>query len=383
MKTNKYTNKYTDKNVDFRLEIVEAFFAMNWILPLLMAFGITLVLTPGVRHLAMKMGVVDRPNQRKVHKTPMPLMGGLAIFIGFWSTVLLTQPLTREITAFGIGSLLILVSGIWDDSRNIRPVVKLAFQLAAAFVVIFYGGLRITFVTSLFGTNPAYLGWLAWPLTLGWIVGLTNAVNLVDGLDGLAAGVSGIAALSIGVIAWMEGFAPVGVLALILGASSLAFLRYNFNPAKIFMGDTGALFLGYSLSVLSIMGLTKMATTVSIFLPILVLGVPIFDTLLAIVRRLVNKTPIFMADKDHLHHRLLAMGLSHKKAVLVVYGVCIFLSLSAIGIALMPTGQAMMAIVLVTLAVLYGADKIGVIGSKVRADKTAEPQEAQAAESHR
>jgi UDP-GlcNAc:undecaprenyl-phosphate GlcNAc-1-phosphate transferase len=351
--------------------MAEAFLVMNLILPLLMAFCVTLVLTPGVRRLAMKMGVVDRPDQRKIHKIPMPLMGGLAIFISFWITVLCTQPLSREIAAFGLGSLLILLSGLWDDRKNIRPVMKLAFQVAAALVVIFYGGLKVTFVTSLFGANPADLGWFAFPLTLGWIVGITNAVNLVDGLDGLAAGVSGIAALSIGVISCMEGFAAAGVLALILGVSSLAFLRYNFHPAKIFMGDTGALFLGYSLAVLSIMGLTKMATTASIFLPVLVLGVPIFDTLLAIVRRLLNRKPIFRADKDHLHHRLLAMGLSHRKAVLVVYGVCIFLSLSTIVIALLPTGQAMMAIVLVTFAVLYGADKIGVIGSKVRESRAA------------
>jgi UDP-GlcNAc:undecaprenyl-phosphate GlcNAc-1-phosphate transferase len=353
---------------------------MNLILPLLMAFGVTLVLTPGVSRLATKMGVLDRPDQRKVHKTPVPLMGGLAIFTGFWLTILCTQPLSREIIAFGIGSLLILFSGLWDDSKNIRPVVKLAFQLAAALVVILYGGLKVSFVTSLLGANPVDLGWFSLPLTVCWIVGITNAVNLVDGLDGLAAGVSGIAALSIGVIACMEGFPAPGALALILGMSSLAFLRYNFHPAKIFMGDTGALFLGYALAVLSIMGLTKMATTASIFLPILVLGVPIFDTLLAIVRRLLNRTPIFRADKDHLHHRLLAMGLTHKQAVLVVYGVCIFLSLSTIGIAMMPTGQAMMAIVLVTLAVLYGADKIGVIGVKVRENKT-EQQETGATES--
>jgi len=250
--------------------------------------------------------------------------------------------------------------------------------LAAALIVIFIGGIRITFVTSLFGVNPMEIGWLALPLTLGWIVGLTNAINLMDGLDGLAAGVSGIAAVSIGVIAWLEGFTSVGTLALVLGVSALAFLRFNFYPAKIFMGDTGALFLGYSLSVLSIMGLTKMATTVSLFLPILVLGVPIFDTLLAIVRRLMKKAPIFSPDKDHLHHRLMAIGLSHKKTVLAVYGVCIFLSLSAIGISLLPTGQALMGIFLVTLFVLYGADKAGVIRRKVSDNR---PEQKKSAES--
>ena len=343
-------------------------FVMDLVIPfsIMSALVLTLVLLPPVRRLAIKTGVVDHPDQRKVHQEAMPLLGGLAIFIAFWTTVLCTQPLTKEIIAFGAGSLLILVSGVWDDSRNISPAVKLVFQIAAALVVMVFGGIRITFMTSLFGVNPMDLGWLALPLTLGWIVGLTNAINLMDGLDGLAAGVSGIAAISIGIIAWMEGFASVGLLALILGVSALAFLRFNFYPAKIFMGDTGALFLGYSLAVLSIMGLTKMATTVSVFLPILVLGVPISDTLLAIVRRLTNKTPIFSPDKDHLHHRLLALGMSQKRAVLTVYCVCVFLSLSAIGISLLPTGQALMGIFLVAILVLYGADKIGVIGRKVR-----------------
>ncbi|MDR1193593.1 MAG: undecaprenyl/decaprenyl-phosphate alpha-N-acetylglucosaminyl 1-phosphate transferase [Peptococcaceae bacterium] len=335
-------------------------------LPLVMAAGLTLALTPLIRRLALRFGMVDQPGQRKIHQAPMPLLGGLAIYAGFWLTVLCTQTLSREIIAFGIGSALILLSGLWDDKKNIRPWIKLLAQLLAALIVIFYGGLRITFMTNLFAARPLSLGWLSLPLTLIWLVGLTNAVNLVDGLDGLAAGVSGIAALTIGIIAWLEGFPSVSMMALILAASSLAFLRYNFHPARIFMGDTGALFLGYSLAVLSIMGLTKMATTVSIFLPVLVLGVPIFDTLFAIFRRLVNKTPIFAADKDHLHHRLLALGLSHKKAVLTVYGVCVFLSLSAVGIALMPTGQAMMAIIVVTVIVFWGADKAGVIGRGVR-----------------
>ena len=342
---------------------------MNTFLPISMAVVLTIAITPLVRLLAVKAGVMDKPDYRKIHKEAMPLMGGLAIFIGFWATVFCTQAVTREILAFSAGSLLVLVSGVWDDKKSIRPAIKLIFQIAAALIIVFIGGIRIDFVTSLHSANPMALGWLAFPLTAAWIVGLTNAVNLMDGLDGLAAGVSGIAAVTIGLIAWMEGFPSAGLLALILGASALAFLRYNFYPAKVFMGDTGALFLGFSLAVLSIMGLTKMATTVSVFLPILVLGVPIFDTLLAIARRIVNKTPIFSPDKDHLHHRLIAMGLSHKKAVLVVYSVCFFLSVSAVGISLLPTGQAMMVMFLVTMAMFFAADKVGVIGRKVRENR--------------
>ncbi len=339
---------------------------MTILLPLCIAALITIALSPLVRRMVISLGVMDIPDERKVHREAMPLMGGLAIYFGFWITVSLTQPLTGEILAFFIGSALVLIAGIWDDWKNMRPLLKYAFQLAAACVVVFFGGVRITFVTSLFGANPMEIGWLAIPLTILWITGLTNAVNFVDGLDGLAAGISGIAAVTIGIISMMEGFYEIGVLALILGVSAIAFLRVNFHPAKIFMGDTGALFLGFSLSVLSVLGLTKMATTVSIFLPVLVMGVPIFDMSLAIIRRLINKKPFFLPDKDHLHHRLLAMGLSHKKAVLVVYGVCALLGVSAIIISLMPTGQALMAIFLVTLVVLYGADKIGIVGRKVR-----------------
>ena len=338
--------------------------------PLGLAAAVTLVLLPYVRRLSIRLGIVDQPKKGKIHQEPMPYLGGLAIYFGFWVAVMLTQEWSKEVFSFFIGSTIILISGLWDDSKDISAWTKLSFQLVAAFVVVIIGGVRITFVTSLFGVSPKDLGWLATPLTIAWIVGLTNAVNLVDGLDGLAAGVSGIAAITIGIIAWMEGFPSAGMLALILGVSALAFLRYNFHPARIFMGDTGALFLGFSLAVLSIIGLTKMATTVSLYMPVLILGVPVFDTLLAIVRRMIKKVPIFERDTDHLHHRLLAMGLSHRNAVLTVYGVCVLLGISAIVIALLPSSQGMMALFLVTLAVLYGADKVGVIGRRVQQHPT-------------
>jgi len=330
------------------------------------AMLLTLGLTPLVRRLAIYLKAMDAPDKRKVHKTPMPRMGGLAIYASFWLTIFLTQPLSKERIGFFIGSTLIVISGIWDDMKGVKPIVKIVFQLAAAGVVIFCGT-KVSFITSLFGQSPLALGHLSVPITVLWIIGMTNAINLVDGLDGLAAGISGIAAVSIGIISWIEGMVSVGILSLILAAATLAFLKYNFHPASIFMGDTGALFLGYALSVLSIMGLTKMATTVSLFLPVVVLGVPIMDTLFAIVRRFLNKQPIFAADKDHLHHRLLAIGLSHRNAVLVVYAVCIFLSFSAIAMALVSTEKAMMGLILVVIAVFYGADRIGIIGGKAKA----------------
>ncbi len=338
---------------------------MNTWFPMALALVLVLLLTPPVRQLAIRLNAMDAPDKRKVHKIAMPRMGGLAIFLSFWIAAMTTQPITRELLGFFVGSCFIVASGIWDDMKGIRPAVKIAFQAAGAAAVI-AAGIEVTFITSLFAGGPVALGWLAIPLTAAWIIGMTNAINLVDGLDGLAAGISGIAAISIGIISWMEGFPSVGILALILGVSSLGFLKYNFHPAKIFMGDTGALFLGYALAVLSTMGLTKMATTVSLFLPIVVLGVPIMDTMFAIIRRFLNRKPIFAADKDHLHHRLLAMGFSHPKAVLVVYSVCLFLSLSAIGMVMLTTEKAMMAMVIVTVIVIYGADRLGILGRKAK-----------------
>lgn len=339
---------------------------MNMWFPMALALTLVLLLTPPVRQLAIRLNAMDAPDKRKVHKIAMPRMGGLAIFLSFWITAMATQPITRELLGFFIGSCFIVVSGIWDDMKGIKPSMKILFQVAGAAAVI-ATGTKVTFITNLFAGSPILLGWLAAPLTTLWIIGMTNAINLVDGLDGLASGISGIAALTIGIISWMEGFPAAGILALILGVSALGFLKYNFHPAKIFMGDTGALFLGYALAVLSTMGLTKMATTVSLFLPIVVLGVPIMDTMFAIIRRFMNRKPIFAADKDHLHHRLLAMGFSHPKAVLVVYSVCLFLSFSAIGMVMLTTEKAMMAMVIVTVMVIYGADRLGILGRKAKA----------------
>lgn len=347
---------------------------MEIILALVLAVALTLVLTPFVRQLAIRLKAMDAPDKRKVHIVAMPRMGGLAIFLSFWLTVVITQPLTKELYSFLFGSVLIIISGIWDDMKGVKPIIKILFQLAAAGSIIVFGGIKVSFITTLFGQSPQALGIFSVPITVLWIIGMTNAINLVDGLDGLAAGISGIAAISIGVISWIEGMGAISILPLILGTSTLAFLKYNFHPAKIFMGDTGALFLGFSLAVLSIMGLTKMATTVSLLLPIVVLGVPIMDTLFAIVRRFLNKKPIFAADKDHLHHRLLKMGLSHTKAVLVVYGVCLFLSFSAIIMAMLTTERAMLVMVVVAVIVIYGADRLGILGRKAKSVLTRQSQ---------
>jgi len=327
--------------------------------PVVLAFILVLAGTPFVRKIAIKYRVLDKPTDRKVHKKLMPRLGGLAICLGFWAAVLLTQQLTREVAGLLTGGLLICLVGVWDDYRSVSPRVKLVFQVAAAAIVIAMG-VRVDFVT-----NPAggifSLYYLSYPVTILWIIGVTNAVNLIDGLDGLAAGVSAIAAVTLGIVSFIEGFGQIGMLSFILAAGALGFLKYNFYPAKIFMGDTGALFLGFNLAVLAIMGLTKSTTVVSVFLPVVILGIPIIDTMLAIVRRFFSRKPIFSADKEHLHHRLLAIGLTHRRTVLTIYGVSILLGLSAVLMTQVTTAQGMLIMIAVTLGVFYAADKVGIL----------------------
>ncbi|MDR1206132.1 MAG: undecaprenyl/decaprenyl-phosphate alpha-N-acetylglucosaminyl 1-phosphate transferase [Peptococcaceae bacterium] len=341
---------------------------MNVFMPLAVAFLFTLCLTPVVKNIALRTGAVDRPGERTVHSGIMPRLGGLAIIAGFWTAVFLTQRMTSGLWGFFAGSMLILAVGIWDDAVRVKPWMKLVFQVLAA-VCVMAGGIQVSFVTNIFFGGVLPLGWIGYPMTLIWIVGVTNAVNLVDGLDGLAAGVSAIAALTIGVIAWMEGMQTMGMLALILAMSVLGFLKYNFYPAKIFMGDTGSLFLGYALSVLAIVGLTKTVTVISLFLPVVVLGIPILDTAYAIVRRYSSHKPIFSADKDHLHHRLMAVGLSHRNTVLVIYGVSAILGASAVWISILSAARGMIVMAVVTAAVFFLANRVGILSRKAIASK--------------
>lgn len=342
--------------------------------PLLIAFFTALAVTPVVRKFAIKFKAVDCPNARKVHHNIMPRLGGLAICLAFWVTVLLTQEITREIGGLLVGGAIICLVGVWDDFKNVSPKTKLLAQIIAACVVV-AAGIRVDFLTNPlegligmeFFQHPTIGLWIfSYPLTVLWIIGITNAVNLIDGLDGLAAGVSSIAALTLGVVSLLEGQGNASVLFFILAASALGFLFYNFYPASIFMGDTGSLFLGFNLSTLAIIGLTKSTTIISLFLPIIILGIPIFDTLFAIFRRFVNGKPIFSPDKEHLHHRLLALGLTHRLTVLTIYGISLLLGASAVIMSLVTTAQGMLLMVAVTLGVFIAADKVGILQAKGR-----------------
>jgi UDP-GlcNAc:undecaprenyl-phosphate/decaprenyl-phosphate GlcNAc-1-phosphate transferase len=298
------------------------------IIAFFVSFLTVMVLTPLVIKFAHKIGATDKPNHRKVHAKIMPRLGGLAIFLGVVAGFFAAGLHHEKLTGISIGALLIIILGILDDKYELSAKVKLMGQIAAAGIVV-STGLTIDFISIPF-LAKINLGIWAIPVTIFWIVAITNAINLIDGLDGLAAGISSIGIATVAFMAGVAGKSLILALALILLGSTIAFLFYNFHPAKIFMGDTGALFLGYSIGILSLLGLYKSVTLFSFIVPIIILGVPIFDTTYAIIRRVVNKKPIGAPDKSHLHHRILAIGLSHRNTVLVIYALGILFSAAAV-----------------------------------------------------
>ncbi|RJQ29373.1 MAG: undecaprenyl/decaprenyl-phosphate alpha-N-acetylglucosaminyl 1-phosphate transferase [Peptococcaceae bacterium] len=343
------------------------------VVTILLAFCIAFLITPLVRRWAFKHGILDRPNWRKVHRRAVPRLGGLAIYISFTAAVLLTQELTTPIIGLLIGGSLITLVGIVDDIRGMPARVKLVGQILAALAVIPFG-LKVGFLTNPFvGENLIVLGLFGIPVTVFWLVSVTNAVNLIDGLDGLAGGTSFIAALTLAAVIWVEllqgGIFPaqqVVFLALALAAAILGFLRYNFHPARIFLGDSGSMYLGFNLAALAVLGLAKSSTFISVIIPVVILGMPLMDTFFAVLRRYCRQKPIFQPDKEHLHHRLMALGLSHRQAVLCLYAVNVVLGLSAVIMALLAPNQAMVLLVIVSVIVLMLANKTGVIGVRPR-----------------
>ncbi|SES10603.1 UDP-GlcNAc:undecaprenyl-phosphate GlcNAc-1-phosphate transferase [Gracilibacillus ureilyticus] len=297
-------------------------------LALAVTFLVAVVITPLVIKLAIRIGAVDQPNERKVHTKVMPRLGGLAIVFSFFLGFLIFTPNGEQAWPIIVGGLIITIVGFLDDLFQLPAKVKLLGQVMAAVVTV-AGGIQMDFIMVPFGDRIEF-GYLTIPITIIWIIGITNAVNLIDGLDGLAAGVSSIVLATISGMALMMGNTFVAFVAFLLLGSTLGFLVYNFNPAKIFMGDTGSLFLGYMISVLSIMGLFKNVTFFSIMVPIIVLGVPILDTMLAIIRRAIQRKPLMAPDKYHLHHCLIRLGFSHKETVIFIYALSCLFSAAAI-----------------------------------------------------
>lgn len=277
----------------------------------------TLLLTFPVKRLAIILRVVDLPNYRKIHKKVTPRLGGLAIFLGALLGALYLQPHHEHLREILLGAIVIIITGALDDRYGIRPVVKLAGQLIAASFLV-SSGLIIEKITLPF-LGMIDLGFVSVLVTVLWVVGITNAINLIDGLDGLATGVTTIALLSICVMAIIEAELIVAYLCVVLIGANIGFLYHNFYPAKIYMGDTGSNFLGYMIAAISMLGLFKNVALFSFIIPIIILAVPIFDTLFAIVRRAYNKTGIMKPDSKHIHYQLIRAGYSHRQAVLIVY----------------------------------------------------------------
>lgn len=338
---------------------------MSLWLKLLMAIAVAAVvsflMTPPVKRFAEKVGAIDVPkDERRVHNHPIPRMGGLAIFIGFVLSLLIFVDVSTPVLGILLGALIIVVMGAIDDIVNLNAWIKLAGQIVAAVVAIRCG---IVF-DAISNPNPfseqatfVLASYLPIPLTLLWIVGCTNAVNLIDGLDGLAVGVSTISSLTMLVVALFVAEPNVAVILAALVGACLGFIPYNFNPAKIFMGDVGSQLLGFVLSTASILGMFKLHTMITFLVPLLALAVPLADTTFAFFRRIIHGQSPFHADKGHFHHRLLALGLNQKQAVAVLYGVSAVLGLIAVLLAgpgaLVRTVCAICAFIIALVVWLY------------------------------
>ena len=299
------------------------------VIALLFTFFVTYTTTPLVRKLAFRVGAIDIPkDERRMHSKPIPTMGGLAIFVAFAFGVLAFVDLDSTYVGLLIGALMIIILGIFDDIYDLKPYIKLLGQICAALVVCFSGVVleKITWFDQI-----VFFGNWAIPITVLWIVAVTNTINLIDGLDGLACGIVAISSFALLAVSLLSAGNPtVTVVAAVLAGACLGFLPYNLNPAKIFMGDAGAMFLGFILSVISIQGFFKVNAVVSFGIPFLVLGLPIVDTAFAIIRRLVKGQHPFRADRKHLHHRLIDMGLNQKQSVSLLYAISALLAIAAV-----------------------------------------------------
>lgn len=338
----------------------------GFIAPFILALSISFLATPLVRKLAIKVGAVDIPkDDRRVHKEPMPLIGGLAIFIAVVIVILIFLPLDRSTLAILMGATVIVMGGIIDDLRELPPKAKLMFQILAGVILIF-GDIKIDFITNPFAKDSSllFLNWLSIPITLFWVVGITNTLNFIDGLDGLSAGVAMISSLSLMFVASKFGYSNVVIMSAAVAGGCLGFLPFNFNPAKIFMGDTGALLLGFMLAAISIEGVMKSVATIAVIAPILILGVPIFDTTFAIFRRILNGQSIAAGDKGHLHHRLLDRGFSQKKSVLILYGISAIFGTFAVLVSKANSRQAVYLSVVMFIITIFIAIKIGLFEKK-------------------
>lgn len=355
------------------------------------AVVVALAATPAVRRLALHVGAIDRPGVGHIHHRPVPYLGGVAIFLAFaaaLTVLLLIDPNAQDQSAMHgvlLGGLIVVVLGVIDDlgpfwsarlpwladaeGRGLRPAIKLGGQVAAAVVLCLYGVVIFGIQNPLLPHKPEWIsfGWAAYPLTVFWVVAITNGVNLVDGLDGLAAGISSIAAVTLMVVALLAGNMLIAALlcAALLGAC-LGFLPWNFHPARIFMGDAGALFLGFALGAASVVGPLKSATLVALSVPALAIGLPVLDTVLAIVRRWGAGRMVGTRDHAHVHHRLLDLGLSHRDAVLALYVISGWLGISALAVERVGPLFGAIIVLFVVGSITMGARLAGILPRRRR-----------------
>ena len=348
-------------------------------LAILIAFVVSFALTPVVKILAQKLGAMDVPGEaRRVHDHPIPRMGGLAIFLGFIVSMLLFVDITQEVRGILLGSIIIVITGVIDDIISLRAWTKFLIQILSAVIAVLHGVvINVVSNPNVFSSQEAIvLGWLAIPLTVLWIVGITNSVNLIDGLDGLAVGVSTISCVTILVVALLVSEPNVALIVAALAGACIGFMPYNLNPARIFMGDTGSLLLGYVLATVSVLGLFKFYAIVTFVVPVLALAVPLSDTLFAFCRRILHGQSPFHADRGHFHHKLMDLGLNQKQAVAILYAISATLGLAAVVL----TTKGTIRIALLILALLIGFVVCAFIRKSVHKHHIdVELQEAQAA----
>ncbi|MBI2914333.1 MAG: undecaprenyl/decaprenyl-phosphate alpha-N-acetylglucosaminyl 1-phosphate transferase [Firmicutes bacterium] len=330
------------------------------ILAFFTGFVVTLFSTPVVRRLSLKLDLVDRPNERRINLQPVPTGGGLALIAGFGAAALSLGRHEQGFAGIMLASVAIVLVGLVDDLYDLPPWLKLGGQVGAA-LLLAYTGTRIEFITNPLG-GMIYLGGFSVLVTVLWVVSVTNMINLIDGLDGLAAGVSAIACVPLLVVALGKGQFGAALLTVALLGSALGFLRHNFHPARIFMGDTGSMFLGFSLAAITTGGALKGAAAIALTVPLVALGVPAFDVVFAVIRRFRSGVPVYVADRGHIHHRLLELGLSHRQAVLAMYAVSSLLGIGAIVMTLVGPEKGALLLGLIALGSLFSAYRLGLAG---------------------
>lgn len=337
----------------------------------LIGLAVTVLTMPLVKQLAVKFNAIDYPSTRRINTIPIPRMGGAAIFCGLiaaliaqyvgttffgWPIVFIPHPkMDVDYRLLGVAVLIIFLTGLIDDLRSLKPLQKLVGQIIAASIAA-AAGLLIGNIVNPFGPGELSLGWLAYPITVVYLVAFANIINLIDGIDGLAAGITAIASISLFALTFMSGRLDAAALSAALAGCCIGFLRFNFNPASIFMGDSGALTLGFLLGVIALLGVTRTAALTTLIVPLIIAGVPIIDTFAAIIRRRRGHTSIGQADKGHIQHRLINQGFNQRQAVLLIYAWSILLSVGAFAITQVTLGPRIaIFVVLVIISVAFVA----------------------------